>query len=100
MLTYTNLPVPGLGTKLILADGTHKQVRRPFQVVSAGPMGGRAVEAPKVSLVVREGFLEEGAGGLIHEESLGGSQICVEGSRLRDRIYWLPDGETGGRVRV
>ena len=37
--------------------------------------GGRgSVEAPKASQMVREGFLEEGTSGLIHKESLGGSQ--------------------------
>lgn len=39
------------------------------------------VETPKVSLVVREGFREEGTAGLIHRESPGDSWVCAEGAR-------------------
>lgn len=59
-----------------------------------------AVEALEVSLVVREGFLEERTGGLIREESPGGSQMCVEGSGLRDKISCLSDRGGGGPGRV
>lgn len=55
------------------------------------------MEVPKASLVVREGFLEEGTSGLIHEESVGGSQMCVEGSGFRDKICCLLHGGAAGR---
>lgn len=49
------------------------------------------MEAPKASLVVREGLLEEGAAGLSHEESPGGSWVCVQGARPM-RILRLGSG--------
>ena len=60
--------------------------------------GGRgSVEAPKASQMVREGFLEEGTSGLIHKESLGGSQMGAEGSGFRDKTCSLSDGGAEGR---
>ena len=56
-----------------------------------------SVEAPKASLMVMEGFLEEGTSGLIHEESPGGSQMGAEGSGFRDKICSLSDGGAEGR---
>lgn len=62
------------------------------------------MEAPKASLVAREVFLEEG---LSHEQSPGGSWVCVEGARplrtpklgsgFRDKIYCLSDLTAEGR---
>lgn len=60
------------------------------------------MEAPRASLVVRKGFLEEETEGLIHKESPGGSQMCVEGSGFRDKICcrWKGEQMAGGMLRV
>lgn len=67
----------------------------------------RPVEASKASLVVREGFQEEGTARLMYGESPGDSWVYAEGARHvripklgsggKDKIYCLSDGTAQGR---
>lgn len=54
------------------------------------------MQTPEVSVVVREGFREEGTAGLIREESPGDHWVCEESARLvrtpelgSEKIYHL-----------
>lgn len=70
----------------------------------------RPVEASKASLVVREGFQEEGTARLMYGESPGDSWVYAEGARHvripklgsggKDKIYCLSDGTAQGREEV